>query len=72
VKNYCDLKVLAQRESDSGLIALWKKYCGFEFPRENKKRLQKSDWFQRPLTEEQLNYAALDCRYLVSLRGILL
>lgn len=39
VKNYCDLKVLAQKEPDVSLIALWKKYCGVEFAREDKKRL---------------------------------
>ncbi|CAD8099621.1 unnamed protein product [Paramecium sonneborni] len=72
VNNYCDLKILAQKESDQSLIALWKKYCGVQFEREDKKRLQRSDWFIRPLTEEQLYYAALDCKYLIALREILL
>ncbi|CAK90381.1 unnamed protein product (macronuclear) [Paramecium tetraurelia] len=72
VNNYCDLKVLAQKEPDQSLIALWKKYCGVQFERDDKKRLQRSDWFARPLSQEQLFYAALDCKHLIMLRDILL
>ena len=36
--------------------------------KKQKKTLQVSDWFKRPLTEEQLNYAAMDSHYLIALR----
>ncbi|KAM3135186.1 hypothetical protein pb186bvf_012651 [Paramecium bursaria] len=71
VNNYCDLKILAQKEQDDSLIGLWEKYCGVQFSREKKKLLQLSDWSQRPLSEEQLNYAALDCKYLIGLYEII-
>ncbi len=35
---------------------------------EEKKKLQKSDWLSRPLSEKQLNYAANDALYLIELR----
>ncbi len=35
------------------------------------KRTQLTDWGRRPLTEEQLNYARLDTRYLIPLRHLL-
>jgi ribonuclease D len=35
------------------------------------KRLQRADWGQRPLSPEQLRYAALDTHYLLPLRDIL-
>ena len=35
------------------------------------KRLQKADWGRRPLSDEALEYAATDVRYLIALREIL-
>jgi len=52
VQNYCDIKILAQKETDSSLLALWSKYCGVDYPREMKKKFQKSDWSRRPLTNQ--------------------
>ncbi len=40
-------------------------YLGIDF--EKNKTLQRSKWDQRPLTEEQLRYAALDTAYLLDL-----
>jgi ribonuclease D len=39
---------------------LVKQYCGIDLP----KAETRSDWLQRPLTEDQLIYAALDVEYL--------
>ncbi len=40
-------------------------YLGIEF--EKNKKMQRSKWDQRPLTEEQINYAVLDTAYLFDL-----
>lgn len=47
------------------LSALIGRYLGIEF--EKKKSMQRSQWENRPLTEEQLNYAVQDTAYLKEL-----
>ncbi len=42
-------------------------YCGEELP----KGEQRSDWLQRPLTESQCNYAAMDVTYLLAVWRLL-
>mmetsp|Transcript_1342 Transcript_1342/g.2162 ORF Transcript_1342/g.2162 Transcript_1342/m.2162 type:complete len:95 (+) Transcript_1342:634-918(+) len=48
------------------LAKLWERYCsGFaNLDKEDKKALQESDWSQRPLLQEQLDYAANDTYFL--------
>lgn len=50
-----------------GLGALVHKYFGVTLS----KRLQRSDWGRRPLSDEQIDYARHDTRYLLELRDIL-
>ena len=50
-----------------GLAALVEEHFGVKVPKE----LQRSDWGRRPLTREQLRYAALDTRYLLPLHAML-
>ena len=48
------------------LAALISRYLGIEF--EKKKKIQRSKWDLRPLTEEQLEYAVMDAVYLPDLQ----
>ena len=50
---------------------LLKKYLNINSSDIEKKKLQTSDWFSRPLTESQLNYAANDALHLIELRKIM-
>ena len=50
---------------------LLKKYLNINSSDMEKKKLQTSDWFSRPLTESQLNYAANDALHLIELRKIM-
>lgn len=50
-----------------GLAALLQEYFGVELD----KRVQLTDWGRRPLTTEQLSYARMDSRYLLSLANLL-
>ena len=50
----------------TGLSAVLSDVLGVEIPKS--KRLQKSDWTIRPLTEEALDYAASDVAHLLELR----
>ena len=50
---------------------LLKKYLNINNSDMEKKKLQTSDWFSRPLTESQLNYAANDALHLIELRKIM-
>lgn len=64
--HYVDLQILAAFAGHSygrGLYTLVKDLCGIELNKEQ----TLSDWLQRPLTPEQLNYAALDVAYLPDL-----
>jgi ribonuclease D len=51
--------------SHLSLVNVVGQYLGIEF--EKKKKMQRSRWDLRPLTEEQLHYAALDTAYLPDL-----
>lgn len=51
------------------LAALIRQYVGVEF--EKQKKLQRSQWENRPLTEEQIHYAVRDTYYLMPLFEIL-
>lgn len=58
-----DLQVMAAFANHSfgrGLFTLVKDFCGVELNKEQ----TLSDWLARPLTDDQLNYAALDVAYL--------
>ena len=76
VTNYFDVKAAAlflDKTIDCSLANLVETYCEKgQMDRKKKKILQISAWWQRPLTEEQLNYAALDSHYLIFLREKLL
>jgi ribonuclease D len=52
-----------------GLAALIEDLLGVVIPKS--KRLQRADWGQRPLSNEALDYAASDVRYLFTLRETL-
>ena len=64
-----DTRVAAQLigEEHFSLQALLKKYLGVELD----KKFQKADWLQRPLSQEMLDYAAMDTFHLIELRDIL-
>eukprot|EP01022_Parablepharisma_sp_SALTPOND_P019924 TRINITY_DN349_c0_g1_i1.p2 TRINITY_DN349_c0_g1~~TRINITY_DN349_c0_g1_i1.p2 ORF type:complete len:724 (-),score=92.43 TRINITY_DN349_c0_g1_i1:6739-8910(-) len=55
-----------------GLEKLWKHYCNYIMSSDSKKQYQTSDWTSRPLTKDQLNYAAVDPYFLIFLRGALI
>ncbi|MBI5511907.1 MAG: HRDC domain-containing protein [Deltaproteobacteria bacterium] len=54
-------------ERNFGLAAILKQRFGFEA----NKRLQRSDWTRRPLSEEQLAYARFDTHFLPELAALL-
>ena len=76
VFSYFDVKVAAlflNKTIDCSLSHLIETFCeSGKMDKKQKKTLQVSDWFNRPLSEEQLNYAAMDSHYLISLREKLL
>ena len=73
VLNYFDVYYAAkyiQKNEDCSFVGLLKKYCDLEIEKDKKKYFQVSDWRPRPLTNDQLNYAALDVHYLIYLRNV--
>ena len=67
--NYIETKRKNRQVSQNkNLNNLLKKYLNMKISEEEKKKLQKSDWLSRPLSEDQLNYAANDALYLIKLR----
>ena len=67
--NYIESKRRNRQVSQNkNLNNLLNKYLNMKISEEEKKKLQKSDWFSRPLSEDQLNYAANDALYLIDLR----
>ena len=65
VRNLFDTSIAARfvGMQQTGLSALTEALLGVHVPKEA--RLQKSDWSQRPLSQEALNYAATDVWYLL-------
>ena len=59
-------KLISQNKN---LNILLKKYLNMKVSEKEKKKLQRSDWLSRPLSESQLNYAANDALYLIELRN---
>lgn len=72
VENFFDVKLASQsicdKKEDLSLAGLLEKFCGEKIDRQMKKKMQISEWWQRPLSDEQKNYAALDSYYLIYLR----
>ena len=65
--NYIESKY-KKHNQNKNLTNLLKKYLNINNSEESKKIYQKSDWFRRPLSYEQLTYAANDALYLIELR----
>ncbi|HKY31810.1 MAG TPA: ribonuclease D [Candidatus Polarisedimenticolia bacterium] len=51
----------------TGLAAMLERHFGLKVS----KTLQRDEWFRRPLTADQIDYALTDTRYLIPLRAIL-
>ena len=67
--NYIESKRKNRQVSQNkNLNNLLKMYLNMKISEEEKKKLQRSDWFSRPLSEDQLIYAANDALYLIELR----
>lgn len=64
-------KRVSNKKKGLGLDELLNNYFGLNIDKEVKKYFQTSNWIIRPLTSEQLNYAALDSSYLIRLRNII-
>lgn len=65
MKNIFDTQIaykILHKENEIGYASLVKHYCNIEIMKE--KRLQKSHWLKRPLTQEQIFYAKQDVEYL--------
>lgn len=69
-KNIVDTEVVAKllNYEQTSLANLLQKLCGITL----NKHLQKSNWGRRPLTKDQIEYAAFDVVYLFQLKEILL
>ena len=69
VQNLYDVQLAARElgHDDISLPHLLRHYLQVEFVKNN--RMQRSNWNQRPLTGEHLEYAALDVRHLLDLYG---
>ncbi len=72
VKNIFDTQEVFMHIEDSskrvGLNFLLNHYFKLNFEKQTKKYFQTSNWKQRPLLKEQLDYAALDTLYLIDIR----
>eukprot|EP01017_Pseudomicrothorax_dubius_P014273 TRINITY_DN1667_c0_g5_i1.p1 TRINITY_DN1667_c0_g5~~TRINITY_DN1667_c0_g5_i1.p1 ORF type:complete len:402 (+),score=56.38 TRINITY_DN1667_c0_g5_i1:86-1291(+) len=72
VVNLFDIKIAADmvdKKKDNSLAGLIKRRLGIEVDFSNKHAMQQSNWSQRPLTNEQIEYAIQDCRYLIQLHA---
>ena len=66
--NYIQSKLKKHNQQNKNLNNLLKKYLNINYSDESKKLFQKSDWLNRPLSNDQLIYAANDALYLIELR----
>ena len=68
VRNLFDTSIAARfvGMKQTGLSVLIEVLLGVQVPKDA--RIQKSDWTQRPLSQEALNYAATDVWYLLSIQ----
>ncbi len=72
VENVYDIQALATTLGiKGGLSILCEKLLNVEFSFGNKKKLQKTNWLIRPLSNQQIDYALSDVQYLIQLRKIL-
>ena len=69
IRNIFDTRIAAQLLGlkSFGLAALLERYFGVKLD----KKHQRADWSMRPLTQDMLDYAAQDTRYLLDLRDLL-
>ena len=65
--NYIESKFKKQNQNKN-LNNLLKKYLNINNSEKSKKLFQKSDWLKRPLSNDQLIYAANDALHLIELR----
>ncbi|KAL4477166.1 hypothetical protein ABPG72_008900 [Tetrahymena utriculariae] len=75
LSNYFDIQIAAtflNKDESWSLTYLLQKYCDYILEKKKKKLLQLSEWSNRPLSEEQVNYAALDSHFLIKIRYELL
>lgn len=61
-------RILHHNKSKRGLNDLLKDYLNLSISNESKNYFQKSNWLNRPLSLDQLNYAAMDSYHLLTLR----
>jgi len=68
-KNIFDTQLAAEMlgKTDIGLAPLLKDY----FNKDKEKKYQRADWTKRPISQEMMDYAMNDSRYLIKLKGIL-
>ena len=67
IRNIFDTRIAAQLLGIKafGLAALLERYFGVKL----EKKHQRADWSMRPLTQDMLDYAAQDTKYLIELRN---
>ena len=66
--NYIENRLYKHNKQNKNLNNLLSKYLNINFSDELKKKFQRSNWFKRPLSSDQLTYAANDALYLIELR----
>eukprot|EP00826_Nyctotherus_ovalis_P016659 TRINITY_DN14833_c0_g3_i3.p1 TRINITY_DN14833_c0_g3~~TRINITY_DN14833_c0_g3_i3.p1 ORF type:complete len:731 (+),score=136.37 TRINITY_DN14833_c0_g3_i3:3-2195(+) len=64
--------VLLENFPSLGLEKLWERYCDYRVDKEVKRSFHKSNWSKRPLSLEQVRYAAMDSFYLDHIRRCLI
>ena len=67
--NYIEINIKKQNHQNKNLNNLLKKYLNINYSDKLKRLFQKSDWLKRPLSNDQLIYAANDALYLIELRN---
>lgn len=62
-------QLIKHNNSFKSLNELMSEYLNIHFSLEEKKKFQKSNWYDRPLSKAQLTYAANDALYLIRIRN---